>query len=213
MNFSASGKLLLFGEYLVLRGALCLAIPLRFGQKMSVSQQEAEGIHWIARAEETIWFSATFSKDLNVIQSSNSDKAEAIRDLLIFLKTKNTAILDSGLNIETQTNFPIEWGFGTSSTLVSLLSKWSEIDPYIILKNSFGGSGYDVACANADHPILYKTAGGVIESVELAKAVTSQTLFIFSGKKQATTPEVERFNTLEITADRIEKMNQIISTA
>lgn len=212
MNFSASGKLLLFGEYLVLRGAECLAIPLRFGQIMHVTKKLDQGIAWVAKANGTIWFSATFSKELEIIEHSSSDKAVQIRDLLIFLKKQNSVIFDSGLHIETQTNFPTEWGFGTSSTLVSLLSQWSDIDPYLILDKSFGGSGYDVACANAHSPIVYKTENRKTMSVVLPKAVTSKTLFIYSGKKQATTPEVKRFNTLDITSGTIEKINRIIST-
>ena len=35
-NYHANGKFLLTGEYLVLRGALALALPLKFGQSMSV---------------------------------------------------------------------------------------------------------------------------------------------------------------------------------
>lgn len=36
-NFRSNGKLLLTGEYLVLDGAIALAVPTRFGQKMAVT--------------------------------------------------------------------------------------------------------------------------------------------------------------------------------
>ena len=212
MKFYASGKLLLFGEYLVLRGAECLAIPLRYGQTMAVIKRKDREITWTAKSNETVWFSAHFSKELEIIKTSDADKANRLRELLIFLKSQNTAIFQSGMRIETQTNFPPEWGFGTSSTLVSLLSQWSGVDPYLVLKKSFGGSGYDVACASANTPILYKAETQKTKSVELAKAVTSKILFVYSGKKQETSPEVKRFNTVEITPETIDKMDGIIST-
>ena len=37
----------------------------------------------------------------------------------------------------------------TSSTLIANLAKWSNVDPYILLSETFGGSGYDIACASA----------------------------------------------------------------
>jgi mevalonate kinase len=46
MNYYASGKLLIFGEYLVLKGAKCLAIPLRYGQKLSVEKSNQDNILW-----------------------------------------------------------------------------------------------------------------------------------------------------------------------
>lgn len=213
MKFYASGKLLLFGEYLVLRGVQCLAIPLKYGQTMEVIERSDQEIAWTAKANEMVWFSAYFSKELNIIKTSDTEKANGLRELLIFLKSQNTEIFQSGINIETQTNFPTEWGFGTSSTLVSLLAQWSDVNPYLILDQYFGGSGYDVACANVDTPILYTAENRTTESVDLAKAITSKILFVYSGKKQATSPEVKRFNTLEIPSETIEKTNQTISAA
>lgn len=213
MKFYASGKLLLFGEYLVLRGTECLAIPLKYGQTMKVTERIEPEISWNAKANEAIWFSVLFSKELEIIKTSNTTKANRLRELLIFLKSQNTEIFQSGMHIETQTNFPPEWGFGTSSTMVSLLSQWSGVDPYQILDKSFGGSGYDVACATADTPILYKAETQKTRTVDLAKAVTSKILFVYSGKKQETYPEIKRFNTFEIASETLEKMDRIISTA
>lgn len=213
MKFYASGKLLLFGEYLVLRGAECLAIPLKYGQTLEVTKRIDLKISWSAKANETIWFSAVFSKELEIIETSDIAKANRLSEILIFLKSQNNAIFQSGINIETQTDFPTAWGFGTSSTLVSLLAQWSGVNPYQLLNESFGGSGYDVACATANTPILYKADNRKTRPVDLAKAVTSKILFVYSGKKQETSPEVKRFNKLEIASDTIEKTDRIISTA
>ena len=38
MNYYSCGKLLITGEYLVLKGAKGLAIPTKYGQKLSVKK-------------------------------------------------------------------------------------------------------------------------------------------------------------------------------
>jgi len=40
------GKFLITGEYLVLKGALALAQPLRFGQHMDVKKTTEPILHW-----------------------------------------------------------------------------------------------------------------------------------------------------------------------
>ena len=56
----------------------------------------------------------------------------------------------------TNLEFDLQWGLGSSSTLISLLAQWLKIDPYLLLSKTFKGSGYDIACANASSPILYE---------------------------------------------------------
>lgn len=213
MEFYASGKLMLFGEYLALRGAACLAIPLSFGQTMRMTIRADDQVHWVSKSNDTIWFSAKFTNDLKTIETSDGAKAKRLLGLLAFLKSQKKTLFSTGLDIETRTNFSPHWGFGTSSTLVSLLAQWSGVDPYLILENSFGGSGYDIACATADTPILYDSGSQRATPVHLAKAVTSKILFVYSGKKQNTKPEVTRFMARKTPAASIECMNKIVAKA
>ena len=56
--FYGHGKLLITGEYLVLDGALALAIPTQKGQHLTVSESKKSGIKWTGikdSGEE--WFS------------------------------------------------------------------------------------------------------------------------------------------------------------
>ena len=46
MNFFANGKLLLTGEYAVLRGACALALPTKFGQHLTVEENNSNFINW-----------------------------------------------------------------------------------------------------------------------------------------------------------------------
>ncbi len=45
-NFYSRGKLLLTGEYVVLDGALALALPTKFGQSLKVQPIDSQNIFW-----------------------------------------------------------------------------------------------------------------------------------------------------------------------
>jgi mevalonate kinase len=46
VKFNSNGKLLLSGEYLVLKGAESLSIPTRFSQTLEVSNNASGKIKW-----------------------------------------------------------------------------------------------------------------------------------------------------------------------
>lgn len=46
VKFNSNGKLLLSGEYLVLKGAKSLSIPTRFSQTLEVSNNASGKIKW-----------------------------------------------------------------------------------------------------------------------------------------------------------------------
>ena len=45
---------MLFGEYLVLKGADCLAFPLKFGQELTISDSDV--LTWESYAKHGMWF-------------------------------------------------------------------------------------------------------------------------------------------------------------
>ncbi|HJY23225.1 MAG TPA: GYDIA family GHMP kinase [Hanamia sp.] len=212
MNYYASGKLMLFGEYLVLKGSQCLAAPVKYGQKMEVQSIPGNGIKWTSRVQGREWFSARFDKSLSTPEVSNTSTADLLFKLLKLIQSEKPEIFHSGLQIEVDADFPLEWGFGSSSTLISLLAQWSKLDPYFLLKKTIGGSGFDLACARETAPILYRMNGNKVAHVELSKSITSKLLFVYSGKKQSSKNEIERFNKLEIQKEDIYKMDQIVSS-
>jgi len=117
------------------------------------------------------------------------------------------------LNFRNEMNFQPEWGFGSSSTFVSLLAQWSKNDPYLLLKKSFGGSGYDVACATAKTPLIFDMENRQTVPVYLFPKVTSKILFVYSGKKKDSNEAVKQFSAQTISADDVEKMRRIIVAA
>ncbi|MEO6813993.1 MAG: hypothetical protein ABI172_08690, partial [Ginsengibacter sp.] len=214
MFYSASGKLLLFGEYLVLKGSECLAIPLRYGQRMRVESTQNNFIKWTSKVEDEVWFSSSFSKDLvSYNNATDLPKTEILLNLLKLIKSKKPDLFREGISFRIFADYPLEWGLGSSSTLISLLAQWCGIDPYFLLEKSFGGSGYDIACCSANSPIIYRIKDNQAAPISLSPEITSKLLFVYSKEKQSSADEVKRFKALRITEEDIYKMDKIVSSA
>lgn len=146
----------------MLDGGLALAVPTQLGQSMTIQygQVAPRKMLWQSRDEAgEIWFEAFF--DVSSLQFINgTDEAACKRLTTIFQQIRqihpNFWSDKGGIRIQTTLEFPRAWGLGTSSTLINNLALWSETDPFLLLKNSFGGSGYDIACARTQSPILYQ---------------------------------------------------------
>jgi hypothetical protein len=63
-----------------------------------------------------------------------------------YLLNRNFITGSMGYNITTHLNFPKKMGTG-NSLLINNIAQWLQIDAFTLLNNSFGGSGYDIACA------------------------------------------------------------------
>ena len=158
MNLYSSGKLLITGEYLVLDGAEALALPLSCGQSLNYKETTNNLIKWNSYdLKGNIWYSAIIDKNnLKVIESSDDNISKRLHGILKSIRNYNPEFLtQNGYDIKTKLNFDKDWGLGSSSTLISNLSKFADVDPYIILNETFGGSGYDIACSNLNQPIIY----------------------------------------------------------
>ena len=161
-SYFSNGKLLLTGEYLVLDGALSLAIPTKYGQSLETESIIDSKLIWKSFDEKgKVWFEDTFEIINNEISLSvRNDNPISKRLLQILNETKklNPDFLkaQNGFKISTKLDFPQNWGLGTSSTLINNIAQWANIDPYQLLENTFGGSGYDVACAQYNKPITYQ---------------------------------------------------------
>ncbi|GGD16082.1 GYDIA family GHMP kinase [Hyunsoonleella pacifica] len=159
-TFKSNGKLLLTGEYVVLDGAISLAIPTKYGQSLNVKPIDSKHIHWKSFDEKNkVWFEDKFH-----LIDLKSNKTETNTPNLRLLQILNAAqqlspnFLDTntGFSIETYLDFPKNWGLGTSSTLINNIAEWANINPYELLKLTFGGSGYDIACAQHNTAITYQ---------------------------------------------------------
>ena len=176
-RFYSNGKLLITAEYLVLNGANALALPTKFGQSLHVESHPDSGIHWQSfNSENEIWLSTHFSYTTNtLIPDTENELTVRLASILNTAKTLNPKFLvdEKGYSVTTHLDFPTNWGLGTSSTLINNIANWAEINPYKLLALTFGGSGYDIACASNDTPITYK----LDETKPIVKAVSFKPCF------------------------------------
>ena len=200
VKFHANGKFLLSGEYLVLQGARALALPLNLGQSLEVTTiDDANGmIHWDAYTPKGFWFASIFSKhDFTVHASDDMDKADNLSRIFKAIKSLNPNILQDKKDyfFTTRLEFDSEWGLGSSSTLISLLAQWAEVNPYELLKMTMGGSGYDIACATASQPIIYRLENGspIVEKADFNPEFKDKLYFVYQGHKQSSGKEVKSF--------------------
>ncbi len=198
-RYLSHGKILLTGEYLVLHGALALALPLKLGQSMEVETLPScdNRLNWEAFQPQGHWFSATIDKNnLQTIATDDAPKARKLCEVLNALKGLNPALFHGhDLHFSTRLGFHPEWGLGSSSTLIANLAQWAKANPYTLLQMTFGGSGYDIACATATHPLFYQLVEGQpqIAPAPFAPAFSDNLHFIYQGKKQNSAKEVGAF--------------------
>ena len=197
--YRANGKLLLTGEYLVLKGALALALPTRLGQSMTVrhcEERSDEAIHWNASKPNGHWLSATFNEHLEVLSSDDPSKASKLAEILKAIRELNPSAFEPGLHFETHLGFDPSWGLGSSSTLISNLAQWAEVNPYEVLRRTIGGSGYDIACATANTAIHYQLDQDKphVQPVVFNPPFIDRLYFVYQEKKQHSSEEVKAFN-------------------
>lgn len=213
LAYSASGKLLLFGEYLVLRGANCFAIPLSFKQDLRIAPITDNKLIWEAFDGGKIWLRIEFDSELNILSTNDENKAVPIQKLLQLIRIKRRYLKLTRLHVQFTINFSRQFGFGTSSTLISLMSQWTYLDPYYLLLQSFGGSGFDVAAATADGPFTYSIEKRFISKHTIAPQIRANLLFVYIGQKQKSVTEVNSFKNKEVTPKQLEQMNYIVQQA
>ena len=220
-QFQAHGKFLLTGEYLVLKGALALAIPLKLGQTLSVETCHGASLQWDAHQPDGPWFSVTLNpENLEIINSDDQPKAEKLTQILKAIKQLNPTAFKDGLHFETRLDFDPNWGLGSSSTLIANLARWANVNPYELLKLTFGGSGFDIACATAEGPIYYQLASldcfvprksrfddakrvndakrqsettQKVEPIDFNPPFAEHLFFIYQGQKQSSSKEIKAF--------------------
>ena len=207
-KYHSNGKFLLSGEYLVLQGARALALPLNLGQSLEVTTiNDKNGmIHWDAYTPKGFWFASIFSKhDFTVHASDDMDKADNLSRIFKAIKSLNPNILqdENDYFFTTRLEFDKDWGLGSSSTLISLLAQWANVNPYKLLKMTMGGSGYDIACATASQPIFYQIKNGTptVETADFNPVFKDKLYFVYQGHKQSSGKEVKSFKERAKTND------------
>jgi len=108
--------------------------------------------------EGNSWFRSHISLyDFSAVDTTDQDVSDKLQKILKNSVRLNSEFLSkwNGFKVETQLEFPLDWGLGSSSTLYSLIGKWADINPLMLYFKVDNGSGCDVACSHIGEPIIY----------------------------------------------------------
>ena len=206
-SIKGNGKLLFSGEYFVLDGAKALALPCKFGQNFEIIEStnnfENNFIFWNAyNVHHEIWLSTKINiRDLSIAQPA-SKEAETLVKILRICKELNPSFLltKNDITINANLEFPNNWGLGSSSTLIYFMSKWAAVNPYRLLEKTFGGSGYDIACAEHQGAIYYtrNDANPAIEKVKFNPIFKEHIYFVHLNEKMNSRNAISYYKNLVI---------------
>lgn len=196
------GKLLLSGEYFVMDGAQSLALPTTVGQSMRVKYRPSyqPTLNWKSFDHSgKVWFESDYEfwhfQPIKV-QENNPTQAQ-LSQVLNAVRAQNPHFLrdDVDVFVETKIEFPLEWGLGSSSTFLYNVAQWAYVSPFELLKKTIGGSGYDIACAQAMGPILFRKEDGKPqwETVSFNPGFKENLYFVYLGQKQNSSREVLKY--------------------
>ena len=176
---------------MVLDGAISLAVPTKFGQSLTVERINEPKIIWKSFDEKSVvWFENEFVFKAGKILNLNGEDEVSNRliEILNTAKGLNPKFLqnETGFKVSTKLDFPKNWGLGTSSTLINNIANWAQVDAYILLEETFGGSGYDIACAQNNTAITYQLNEKVKQVTEVGfnPMFKDNLYFVYLNKKQ-----------------------------
>lgn len=197
-NYYSNGKLLITAEYVVLDGAQALALPTQDGQSLEIKPLEEPKLIWESyTATNELWLQIEFDLPrLRIIsetfdssnEGANDSLAIKLQDILFEAKKLNPYFLNDtkGYYVKSKLSFPRNWGLGSSSTLINNIAQWADIDAFQLQFSTFGGSAYDIACAQNNCPIVYQLIDKKphVESITFNPIFKEQLFFVHLNKKQ-----------------------------
>lgn len=210
MQFNSyyNAKLLLTSEYLVLSGAKALAVPLKFGQRLSVEENDLGFISWQSIAHDGLaWYNGKYDlKDFSILESDNPDIAIHPQRLMRAARKLNPSFCASaqGFQVISTLNYPLLWGLGSSSTLIAAVAAWAGVDPFKLHFEVSKGSGYDIACAVSNGPIVYtlREHKPDFKRVTFSPAFADKIFFVYQGSKQDSAEGIRKYRSRNSNPDK-----------
>jgi len=184
---------------MVLDGALALAVPTKFGQSLEVWPTEEPKILWQSLDEKgAVWYQDEFKIGQTISSSNNSEVSKRLVELFNAVKTLNPNSLNpnKGFKVIASLGFPKNWGLGSSSTLINNIAQWTNVNAFQLLKKTFGGSGYDIACAQNNSALTYRLQNGmpVVKLVDFNPSFKEHIYFVHLNKKQNSREGIKHFH-------------------
>lgn len=222
-TFYSHGKLLLTAEYVVLDGAKALGLPTKFGQQLEVSPSfKKQTIFWksVLHNQQT-WLDLelTWNKNLAFTCSTASTEAQKLVEIFNWIAQHNPVLFsaEKGYNFISTLSFPKNWGLGSSSTLINNLAQWAKLDAFALQDFAFGGSGYDVACAQHETPILFQKnqLQPKIQPIAFTPDFKDELFFVYLNQKQNSRDAIQQYRNqspanVELAVERINAITQQI---
>lgn len=209
------GKLMLTSEYFAMDGALVLAVPTKLGQEFSFEEKN-DGkslIFWEAYHQNKLWLKVVIDyQNWQILETNISSSAEFILNtlknvqLLSTIKFKN----DFTYHLKTNLQFPADYGLGSSSTLMTNLAEWAQIDPFHLNKISLGGSGYDIAVAKEKSAILFQSVPEIkYEKVNFDPPFKNELIFIHLNQKQDSREGINLYKSKTKSEKRVDEFSNL----
>ena len=180
-------------------GAVAFALPTSFGQSLRLTETNGSEILWKSYDPNgQQWFNASFDlMDFKATKTSDPAVSDILTTILKAASKQNSDFLShwKKYRVDTFLEFERQWGLGSSSTLISCIAQWADVSPFHLLFDTLGGSGFDVACAQADGPILYRLGEDEldIDYVDFEPRFLSQLYIVHLGNKQDTREGRKRY--------------------
>lgn len=181
---------MLTSEYFAMDGALVLAVPTKLGQEFSFEEKD-DGkslIFWEAYHQNKLWLKAVIDyQNWQILETNIPTSAEFILKTLKNVQALSTIKFKNNFTYHVKTNlqFPADYGLGSSSTLMTNLAEWAQIDPFHLNKISLGGSGYDIAVAKEKSAVLFQSVPEIkYEKVNFDPSFKNELIFIHLNQKQ-----------------------------
>lgn len=216
-SYRAPGKIVLTGEYALLSGAWGLALPTKWGQSLHVKEQTPvhkndPHIFWTCYDEEgkcwlNLEYSLTdFSEEETISQCQEvkkSDKSwsfvhQILKSLLKL--SKKPFHLASDMQFIWKTEFPLQWGIGSSASMMACLGQCFKLDPVELSFQVSQGSGIDVFCSYYGKSVLYKKNMDELSEnkysgkvIHWDPAFKDSLYFIYLGQKEKTEENISKF--------------------
>ncbi|WP_185872828.1 GYDIA family GHMP kinase [Blattabacterium cuenoti] len=209
-TFFSNGKLLLTGEYIILYGANSIALSTRQGQSLTVCYEKnmhsKSYLYWSSITNNNkYWFKGIFSiPKMDIFYDNNNRQiANNLKNCILKFKSIQKHFLQQSfitIYVTTKLEFPINWGLGSSSTLISNIAKWADINDILILlkhnKIQGIGSGYDIACSFYQESIIFKLQNNnipMITPIKFNPSFKKQLFFLYLNKKKNTVAGIKLF--------------------
>jgi mevalonate kinase len=213
------GKLLLTSEYVVLDGALALAVPTKWGQEFFFDEinDGKSTIFWEAYHEDQLWLKTEINyHSWEIIESNLLQPAKFILKVLqnVQLLSRQQLHSNSSYHLKTNLQFPANYGLGSSATLMNNLAEWANINPYMLNEMSLGGSGYDIAVAKEKSAILYQIiqTEKSIQKIDFNPKFKDQLIFIHLNQKQDSREGIQLYHSKTKSLRLIQEFSELTTS-